>query len=138
MNKAGYEKLLSRTDCSQASTHQSGMLVPKTVTGLLQIFPHLDPGQKNPRAIIICEDEAGERWKFNFIYYNNSLHDPSGTRNEYRLTGLSTYFRSQSAKAGDRFQIRPSERNRIYFVSVLPQAASNNTLVRLRGWRTIH
>ncbi len=46
-------------------------------------------------------DESGRVWKLNFIYYNNKFFDERGTRNEYRLTGMTAYFRENSLKAGD-------------------------------------
>ncbi len=92
------EKELSETDTGEASTHQAGMLVPKT-GDVMNFFPKLDEKIKNPRAVIDVVDETGREWSFNFIYYNNKFF--SGTRNEYRLTGMTEFIREFNLKAGD-------------------------------------
>ena len=133
-----FEKLLSRTDCNQSFTHQSGMLVPKTVDGLLLILPFLDKNVKNPREFINCVDEFGEAWTFTLIYYNNKLHDEGGTRNEYRLSGLHRYLKARSATAGDCFQISKPPNESHYRISVIAKIYETSKTIRLRGWRKIH
>ena len=44
-------------------------------------------------------DEFDQTWNFNFIYYNNKFF--GGTRNEYRLTGVTGYVRSATLEEGD-------------------------------------
>lgn len=93
-------KLLSVNDTGENGSHQAGILVPKD-KDILSFFPVLDATVKNPRANLAFTDEAGTVWNFSFIYYNNKLIDDSGTRNEYRLTGMTKYMRANNAHAGD-------------------------------------
>lgn len=92
------EKLLSTNDLGANGTHQGGMLIPKNGE-LLSFFPKLDSVAVNPRVVLYFTDHLDQRWKFNFIYYNNKLR--GGTRNEYRLTGMTSFFRSGNLKVGD-------------------------------------
>lgn len=92
------EKVLSPNDTGETSTHQAGWLVPKD-RQMLSFFPRLDPTVYNPRCVIDTLDEAGEEWTFNFIYYNNRLF--GGTRNEYRLTGVTAFVRRHRLRSGD-------------------------------------
>jgi len=91
-------KLLSMNDSGETGGHQAGMLIPKNEE-ILNFFPKLDDSQKNPRVSLYFTDKSGKIWKMNFIYYNNRFF--GGTRNEYRLTGMTTYFRESNLKAGD-------------------------------------
>lgn len=93
-------KVLSLNDTGETGGHQAGILIPKDGE-VLSFFPDLGNQEKNPRASMYFEDEIGTTWKFNFIYYNNKFHDPKGTRNEYRLTGMTAYFRENDLHAGD-------------------------------------
>jgi len=91
-------KILSSNDTGETGGHQAGILVPKT-SELLSFFPELNGSTKNPRTIMTLRDDHNEAWSFNFIYYNNKFF--GGTRNEYRLTGMTRYIRSNRLKAGD-------------------------------------
>ena len=93
-------KVLSMNDTGETGGHQAGILVPKG-SEVLSFFPDWGNDEKNPRVSLYFFDEAGQRWKFNFIYYNNRFFDPNGTRNEYRLTGMTAFFRENGLKAGD-------------------------------------
>lgn len=93
-------KTLSSNDSGETGGHQAGILVPKG-GDVLDFFPDLGNEEKNPRVSLYFEDSAGKEWKFNFIYYNNKFFDPKGTRNEYRLTGMTAYIRENGLKAGD-------------------------------------
>lgn len=92
------EKELSGNDTGETGGHQAGMLVPKGGQ-LLGFFPRLPAGIKNPRTVIDLMDETGKTWSFNFIYYNNKFF--GGTRNEYRLTGMTQFIRAFNLKTGD-------------------------------------
>lgn len=94
------KKVLSLNDTGETGGHQAGILVPKN-SDVLSFFPDLGNSEKNPRCTMHFTDDAGEIWKLNFIYYNNRFFDPKGTRNEYRLTGMTAYFRENSLHAGD-------------------------------------
>ncbi|AIQ38568.1 hypothetical protein R50345_30520 [Paenibacillus sp. FSL R5-0345] len=91
-------KVLSPNDTGETGGHQAGMLIPK-VDGVLSFFPTLGSATKNPRYRLNFLDDIGQVWKFNFIYYNNRFF--GGTRNEYRLTGMTSFIKQNNLKAGD-------------------------------------
>lgn len=97
-------KVLSANDTGETGGHQAGICVPKGSDALL-FFPDLGNASKNPRVALVFEDDWGQRWPFNFIYYNNKFHSPNGTRNEYRLTGLTRFFRENGLRAGDEIML---------------------------------
>ena len=92
------EKKLSANDLGITGSHQAGILIPKK-SDLLEFFPLLDASQDNPRQTLLFLDDLDKTWKFTYIYYNNKLR--GGTRNEYRLTGMTAFFRQYDVKAGD-------------------------------------
>jgi hypothetical protein len=92
------EKILSSNDLGINGTHQAGILIPKR-REILSFFPELDKYAINPRVVLYFVDNSGQTWKFNFIYYNNKFR--GGTRNEYRLTGMTTFFKYANLKLGD-------------------------------------
>lgn len=100
------EKILSDNDLGITGSHQAGMLIPKKEE-FLDFFPKLDINGVNPRAIIYFTDEFEQKWKLNFIYYNNKIR--GGTRNEYRLTGMTAYFRYKALKTGDIVVLKKDE-----------------------------
>jgi hypothetical protein len=96
------EKLLSPNDTGETGGHQAGILVPKQAE-ILSFFPVLDSSQKNPRIQISFNDEFGCVWLFSFIHYNNKFFE--GTRNEYRLTGMTKFFRAMNLTSGDTLKL---------------------------------
>ena len=103
MKKVAIEKTLSANDLGITGSHQAGMLIPKQ-EDLLSFFPTLDASSNNPRVTLHFMDSTNFCWKFNFIYYNNKFR--GGTRNEYRLTGMTAYLRSCNLKPGDVMILR--------------------------------
>jgi len=95
------QKTLSRNDVGATGGHQAGILIPKSVVAL-HVFPALDREQKNPRAVLEGFDEEGKPWKLNYIYYNSRLF--GGTRDEFRLTGISRFLKAGDARVGDGLQ----------------------------------
>lgn len=93
-------KVLSLNDTGETGGHQAGILVPKG-GDVLNFFPDLGCNEKNPRVALYFTDAFAKRWKFNFIYYNNKFFDEKGTRNEYRLTGMTSFIRENSLRGGD-------------------------------------
>jgi len=91
-------KVLSPNDVGETGGHQAGFLIPKS-NGALWFFPQLSDSVKNPRCELYFEDEVCHNWKLSFIYYNNKYY--GGTRDEYRLTGLTKYFRQNGLESGD-------------------------------------
>lgn len=92
------EKMLSRNDTGETGGHQAGILIPKKPE-IQSFFPELNNEEKNPRFLISFHDHMGEQWSFSFIYYNNKFF--GGTRNEYRLTGMTRYMNAYNLKSGD-------------------------------------
>lgn len=116
--KKTFSKTLSANDVGATGGHQGGMLIPKTETELLEFLPKLDAAVKNPDAWIVCSDENGSERRFRYVYYNNRLHDEGGTRNEYRITYMTAYFRSVRASEGDTFEISRREGDAEYLIKV--------------------
>ena len=96
-------KELSANDTGDTGGHQAGILVPKQ-RRIVSFFPRLDATAKNPRHHLIFHDDDGQRWEFSFIYYNNFYF--GGTRNEYRLTRMTTFIRGNGLKPGDHVILR--------------------------------
>lgn len=91
-------KILSRNDVGATGAHQAGLLVNKKAE-ILGFFPRLNAGEKNPRKTMRFTDSGGSHWDFEFIYYNNKFF--GGTRNEYRLTCMTPFFKAHNAQPGD-------------------------------------
>lgn len=108
-------KKLSRNDIGLNGTHQSGMLIPRSLSFF---FPSLNDNEKNPRASIIFSDIKNQNfWSFNFIHYNNKLF--GGTRFEYRLTRMTEYLRSLKAKEQDIIEFSYDSVNDCYLVNLI-------------------
>ncbi|MDD2620889.1 MAG: EcoRII N-terminal effector-binding domain-containing protein [Syntrophomonadaceae bacterium] len=92
-------KVLSANDTGETGGHQAGILIPKD-NDILSFFPTLSHlNEKNPRVRLTFTDAGGDKWNFNFIYYNNKFY--GGTRNEFRLTEMTKYIRTNNLNAGD-------------------------------------
>lgn len=141
-----FEKQLTANDTGESGAHQAGIHVPKSQTELIAFLPPLDASVKNPDAWIACRDEEGVTWNFRYIHYNNSLHDSGGTRDEYRITHMTAFFRAVGAKARDIFRISGEKGAPFYRIAVLPASKkrgssagdSSPQRIRLRGWRQVH
>lgn len=94
-------KVLSANDLGETGSHQAGMLIPK-IDEILSFFPPFDGKTKNPSTYISFTDDAGDKWNFRYIYYNNKFF--GGTRNEYRLTRMTKFFRTKTLKVGDNLK----------------------------------
>ncbi|WP_027155582.1 EcoRII N-terminal effector-binding domain-containing protein [Mesorhizobium sp. WSM2561] len=145
MTRKTFLKALSANDVGATGGHQGGILIPKSETELLAFLPWLDPDIKNPDAWLDCVDEAGNRFRFRYVYYNNRLHDETGTRNEYRITYMTQFFRDVGARAGDAFEISHSDSEGCYAIRVVRQtkaapAVEDEQVVRIKltGWRRVH
>ena len=113
--KLQISKILSENDTGETGSHQAGILIPKNPPQVLQFFPKLNKDQKNPRVIIGFTDLFRKNWKFNFIYYNNKFW--GGTRNEYRLTGMTAFFKKYELFSGDEITFsRDSEKYIVSFI----------------------
>lgn len=105
---------MSQNDTGENGSHQAGILIPKNPSELLKFFPEVDINKKNPRISLPFMDEYDNEWVFNFIYYNNCFF--GGTRNEYRLTGMTEFIRSNDLKVGDEVFFRKNDESK-YFIS---------------------
>lgn len=108
-------KKLSRNDLGLTGSHQAGICVPKTVVAK-GFFPQLDAEEYNPRTVIPMYFEK-ERVDINYIFYNNRLHG-SGTRCEYRLTGISKFLKKQNMKEHENVIFSYDASNQIYTLEV--------------------
>ena len=142
MNRpSSIQKMLSRNDTGETGAHQAGFLVPRDPT-ILSFFPSLDSQQKNPRHHLAFCDDVGERWEFAFIYYNNKYF--GGTRDEYRLTRMTSFLRARNLCAGDTVVLTRSEQGyRITCRKADPaeataKAAGGAARLKLRhGWKIV-
>lgn len=130
-----YEKLLSANDTGVTGGHMGGILIPRTESGLIELFPRLNPEEYNPSVFINVFDINGKSHKLRFVYYNNKLHN-KGTRNEYRLTYLTDYLRNWNAKAGDRFRITKTDDNRLE-MCIVKQDSNSSARILLKGWNRV-
>jgi hypothetical protein len=132
-------KKLSANDIGTTGSHQAGILVPKE-RSILSFFPALSRRTKNPRTMLsVREKPHGTTWQFNFIYYNNKLFQ--GTRNEYRLTGMTSYLRAVNASVGDELVFSKDENGTILVECVRSASQSieqsGEILVLKSGWKSI-
>ena len=111
---------------------------------LIKFLGGLDSSIKNPRKKLLFIDEEGMANNFNFIYYNNKFHSPQGTRNEYRLTGMTAYLRRYNAQSGAELELSRLDGEDYYRVSLIKektreseQAGASNR-IKLSGWRSVH
>jgi hypothetical protein len=140
MSNATFAKTLSPNDVGSTGSHQAGILVPKSDAELLSFFPHLDATKLNPDAWITCEEGAGREWRLRLIYYNNRLHSPRGTRNEYRLTHLTEFLRINSAQVGDSLVFTATTESHRYRIALekMMSDGREDGIIRLRGWHRVY
>ncbi|HMP82649.1 MAG TPA: EcoRII N-terminal effector-binding domain-containing protein [Verrucomicrobiota bacterium] len=127
------EKTLSKNDTGETGGHQAGILVPKDPE-ILGFFPQLEAKIKNPRVPLDLLDDTGREWTFMFIYYNNKFFD--GTRNEYRITGMTAFLREFNLKAGDKVILR-RESPRILRITFKRAGEQQGVLKLSSTWKVI-
>ena len=132
-------KKLSPNDLGETGSHQAGMLVPKEER-ILAFFPSLAKATKNPRArLIVRERGDGTRWEFNYIYYNGKFF--GGTRNEFRLTGMTRFLRAIGARVGDEILLTQDD-NQSYIIDIVRSATiceveQDGVLTLSGGWKIL-
>lgn len=127
------EKTLSKNDTGETGGHQAGILVPKD-PDIFGFFPQLEGKLKNPRVPLDLIDDTGREWTFMFIYYNNKFF--GGTRNEYRLTGMTAFFREFNLKTGDKIIMRRESLRQIRIT--FQRAQEKSDVLRLStNWKVI-
>lgn len=96
-------KTLSRNDTGETHSHQSGISIPKDAARAV-VFPFLGIETLNPRVTIDFYDEDGDRWDFEYIYYNDKFHgkDSNRAHDEFRLTHVIDFLRKVKAHSGDK------------------------------------
>ena len=135
-------KRLSANDIGATGGHQAGIHVPKQAE-ILSFLPTLPRSQKNPRlTLTVREMESGELWEFQYIYYNNRHFDVGGTRNEYRLTGMTSFLRSVAAGVGDELEFTKDEDGSLH-MRLIRKAQTDgeeniDVLVLRSGWIIIN
>lgn len=137
MSTEAVTKTLSPNDIGRTGSHQAGILVPK-VPEILSFFPPLAPGLKNPRqTLCFMDDDQFTTWDFQYIYYNNKLF--GGTRNEYRLTGMTKYLRKNEATAGDDLVFWRDQHGglRISLRRLKPSVRESDAITLSGGWRVV-
>lgn len=93
-------KKLRENDLGLTKSHQAGFHIPKSIVNL-RFFPELSPSELNPRVRLRITSTQGELdFYANYIHYNNKVLG-LGTRDEYRLTGLTGYIRAQGLRIDD-------------------------------------
>lgn len=145
MTKTAFSKTLSANDVGTTGGHMGGILIPKGEGELLAFLPRLDSNTMNPSAWINCMTEDGHQLRFRYIYYNNKLHVPTGTRNEYRITHMTRYLRDAGATEGDIFEISRIAGEDVYGIRVVAAKQAQETAtdegpfrIKLSGWRRVH
>ncbi len=141
MTKTTYNKILTDNDTGETKSHQAGMHIPKGEKGFLSFLPKLDSQLKNPDCWLCCKDEENNKWMFRFVYYNNKLHNDKGTRDEFRITRMTKYFRSRNAKSNDIFSITKIQGNDFFRISVETrnEVSADNVggNIKLTGWSKV-
>jgi hypothetical protein len=133
--KKSISKILSANDIGGTGAHQAGMHIPK-VEAILSFFPSLNPKEKNPRHVLNFYDESNIKWELAFIYYNNKFF--GGTRNEFRLTRMTKFFKSSNLKEGDELILLQTTEGQ-YKLKFKKQSALNNGKLKLStDWKIIN
>lgn len=136
--KRAISKILSANDAGETGGHQAGILIPKRPPGILGFFPPLDNTSKNPRYHLPFYDDCDARWEFAFIYYNGKFFE--GTRNEFRLTGMTKYLRSNDLQPGDELILERDEEGmrHIRYIRARKTGMGSDGVLRLgSSWKVI-
>ncbi len=141
MTAPSVTKVLSSNDVGATGGHQAGIHVPKD-REVLSFFPALRDDVKNPRVTLVLRETGDNtRWSFQYIYYNNKFF--GGTRNEYRLTGMTAYLRAVSARAGDILEFSKDDDGSFFLNRVRREEEgyprSDTSILVLRGgWKVVN
>ena len=138
-----FEKTLTANDTGETGGHQAGIHIPKSQTELIAFLPPLDPSIKNPDIWLEMTDEASNVWRFRFIFYNNKHHDVGGTRDEFRITHMTKYFRVAGAREGDVLVLSGIPGSTSHSISIRRSNHSGPAddapaRIRLQGWRRVY
>jgi hypothetical protein len=134
-----FVKKLSPNDVGATRSHQAGFLIPIRIANT-NYFPKLDTNILNPRESLTFHHLGpNEILRLNYIYYNSRYHG-SGTRLEYRLTGLTSFIRKYKLTAGDEIEFfRRGETERIIKIvrrdEVVDDTKRNLAYISRNGWK---
>lgn len=134
MVKQTISKVLTPNDIGETGGHQAGMCIPKEKE-ILDFFPHLDKTIKNPRELLDIRTDDGEFVTLSFIYYNNKFFD--GTRNEYRLTGMTRYFKENALRSGDVIYLSKDERGNYSISFKRAEQQTSAIVITSTKWKSI-
>lgn len=146
--KESYAKPLSRNDLGLTGSHQAGICVPRTNLGLINFFPELNVNEVNPDTWIECIDPNGKIWEMRYIYYNGKRHGVS-TRDEYRITYMTKFFRTWGATEHSSVVFTSTDNPKTFRIAIegssmagpvradLSDSESPRTVI-LSKWRRIH
>ena len=112
MSEKKIYKVLSRNDTGETKSHQSGISIPKNVIAA-GVLPPLGIDKLNPRSVLTFEDVQGEKWEFQYVYYNDVFFgkEPKKGHNEYRLTCVLKFLRKHNIKSGDTIWFSLTDEN---------------------------
>ena len=99
-----------------------------------RFFSKIKWNNKTSRTVISFIDESGQIWKFNFVYYNNKFF--GGTRNEYRLTGMTDFIRVKNLKKGDVIVLSINDKGD-YFMGV-DKPRNTEKLIFSNKWKIVN
>lgn len=143
------EKILTKNDTAETGGHQAGITIPKKGP-FLQFFPELNSSKFNPDLWITCIDPKGTSWKMRFVYYNGKiLSPPKSTRNEYRVTHMTSFFKEWGAISGDSVVFETTGEPHTYKIRVEPLSDNRELtepapdsdrpkIIKLRGWKAVY
>lgn len=120
-----FSKNLKPNDLGLTGSHQGGICIPKQDEEALMVLPNLNQDEINPEQWITCYDRKGHLWEFRFIYYNGKNHGIS-SRDEYRLTGMTKFFKEWSPSVGDSLVFRKTTTEYLYTLEI-EKAPKNNS-----------
>lgn len=142
---SSYRKVLTKNDVGETGGHQAGITIPKKNSELLNFFPILDKKVFNPHVWITCVDSDGNEWDMRYIYYNGkTFHPKKSTRNEYRITYMTKFFRKWNANSEDLIVFKGTKRRNRFQVFIEKRQRDNSqsstepTLIVLKGWSKVY
>lgn len=126
-----FAKILSANDLGLTGSHQAGITVPKR-SPLADLIPVEVHPTENPRLELhpVCSN-LSRTVTLTLIYYNNVLR--GGTRNEFRLTGISWLRNDLGAQVGDVLEFY-LEANELKRVSLAGKQVDMTPIPWTHGW----
>jgi hypothetical protein len=133
-------KQLTANDLGLTGGHQAGIHVPKD-SPLVSLIEEDSRGEENPRVTLnLFDEQTGFTCSSTLIYYNNSRR--GGTRDEYRITGTTTFLKLIGAEMGDELVLKVDDAETLLVSlvkrSILESKDNDDEPIKLNGkWRFI-